>query len=122
MTMAGVCDSVPQNRDGPKPHLPFRAAPTAPFGGIVGTAAEAGTGLALPYSSVDIVKLDGPPSGRLLAADSVGGFAFDRLEPGTYRVRVRWFDHRFEMRDLLVKAATLDTFQGVLRYYRCTGY
>ena len=122
MTMPGVCDSVPPNRQGPRPQLPTLAKPQSSVGAIVGTAAEAETGLALSYSTVNLASLDGPTSGRVVAADSLGGFAFDSLQPGTYRVMVRWFDHRYQTRDFFVKPAAIDTFLAVLRYYRCTGY
>jgi len=122
MTLPASCDSAPPHREGPVPAVPAVALPTPPFGTLVGAVSEAGTSWALPYATIDLTRLDGPAKARLLAADSVGGFALEALEPGTYRFRVRSFDHRFNAQDLRVRSAVVETLLVVLRYFRCTGY
>ena len=97
-------------------------APATRFGAIVGAVSERGTGLALPHATIDIARLDGPPAARLLAADSLGGFVLDTLSVGTYRLRVRWFDHRFQLQELRITAGRVDTVLVALSYYRCVGY
>lgn len=121
MTMPAVCDSAPPHRSGPTPVIPTLSAAATGFGAIVGAVSESGTGLALPHATIDIARLDGPPDPRLFAADSLGGFVLDTLSVGTYRLRVRWFDHRFHLRELRVTAGSVDTVLVALSYYRCVG-
>ena len=90
MTMPAVCDTAPPHREGSAPVIPSLAAPRAPFGAVVGAVSEVGTGLALPYATIDLARSDSAPPGRLLAADSLGGFALDTIPSGTYRLRVRF--------------------------------
>ena len=122
MTIPAVCDSVPPHRHGPAPTIPTLPAPQAPLGAVVGAVSEAGTGLALAYATIDLARLDSLPSGRLLSADSLGGFAIDGLAPGTYSLRVRSFNHRFRLHELHISPAVLETLTVALPYYQCTGY
>ena len=122
MTMPAVCDTAPPHREGSAPVIPSLAAPRAPFGAVVGAVSEVGTGLALPYATIDLARSDSAPPGRLLAADSLGGFALDTIPSGTYRLRVRSFDHRFNVRELRIAPATVETLVVALSYFQCTGY
>lgn len=62
-----------------------------------------------------------PPSGVHPSAipDSLGGFAFDALPPGRYRLFVRAFAHRPDSTTVDVVAGRVDTVSILLQYFGC---
>jgi Carboxypeptidase regulatory-like domain len=98
--------------------------PSAPilrpgFGGVVGTLADSGG--ALPHYPILAVIPGDPPGGPHASAtpDSVGGFAFDALTPGHYRLFVRAFAHRPDSTDVDVSAGRVDTVNITLQFFGC---
>jgi hypothetical protein len=61
------------------------------------------------------------PNGAHASAipDSVGGFAFDALAPGHYRLFVHAFSHRPDSTDIEVVAGRVDTVRILLQYFGC---
>lgn len=89
------------------------------FGGIIGTLADSGG--ALPHYPIMALTPGDSPGGAHASAvpDSVGGFAFDPLVPGHYRLFVRAFAHRPDSTDVDVAAGRVDTVRIVLQYFGC---
>lgn len=108
-----------------KGHVP-QLPPTAPlrpgFGAVIGTLADSGG--ALPHFPIlAVVPGDDPRSPHASATpDSLGGFAFDTLPPGRYRLFVRALGHRPDSTDVEVGAGLVDTVHIVLRLYECVRY
>ncbi|MGI8401121.1 MAG: carboxypeptidase-like regulatory domain-containing protein [Gemmatimonadaceae bacterium] len=101
--------------------LPVAPALRPGFGGIIGTLADAGG--ALPHYPVLAVIPGGETSSTHASAipDSSGGFAFDALRPGHYRLFVRAYSHRRDSTDVEVRAAQIDTVAIVMQLYDCLG-
>jgi hypothetical protein len=120
MTMLGRCTTHVRGK-GPAPQLPMVPALGARFGAVVGTLAESGG--ALPHYPIRaVVPGDDPFSAHASAtADSLGGFAFDSLPPGRYRLFVRAYEHRPDSLDVQVNAGRVDTVRFVLRFFECVG-
>jgi hypothetical protein len=106
---------------GTPPRLPPTPGLRPGFGGVVGTLADAGG--ALPhYPILAVIPGDDPSSPHVTAIpDSSGGFAFDALRPGRYRLFVRAYSHRPDSTDVDVRAAQVDTVSIVMQFYDCLG-
>jgi hypothetical protein len=106
---------------GPTVRLPPAPALSAGFGGIIGTLSDAGG--ALPhYPVLAVLPGDDQNSPHVTAIpDSSGGFAFDALRPGHYRLFVRAYSHRPDSTDVDVRAAQIDTVTIVMQLYDCLG-
>ncbi len=106
---------------GPAVHLPPAPAPRPGFGAIIGTLSDAGG--ALPHYPVLAVIPGGDQNSPHVTAipDSSGGFAFDALRPGHYRLFVRAYSHRPDSTDVDVREAQIDTVPIVMRLYDCLG-
>lgn len=106
---------------GPAVRLPQAPALRPGFGGIVGTLADAGG--ALPHYPVLAFVPGGQSNSTHVTAvpDSSGGFAFDALRPGHYRLFVRAYSHRPDSTDVDVRAAEIDTVAIVMQLYDCLG-
>jgi hypothetical protein len=105
---------------GPAIRLPAAPALRPGFGGIIGTLADAGG--ALPHYPVLAVVPGGDQASHATATpDSSGGFAFDALRPGHYRLFVRAYSHRPDSTDVDVRAAQIDTVTIVMHLYDCLG-
>jgi len=104
---------------GPIPQLPTAPGLKSGFGGIVGTLADAGG--ALPhYSILATVPGDNPNATHATAiADSAGGFVFDALPPGHYRLIVRAFSHRPDSAQVDVAAGQVDTVSLRPQFFDC---
>lgn len=85
----------------------------------MGTLADSGG--ALPhYPIMAVVPGDAPsPVHPSAVPDSLGGFVFDALPPGRYRLFVRAFAHRPDSTDVNVSAGRVDTVGLVLQYFGC---
>jgi len=101
------------------PHLPPAPALKLGYGGVIGTLADAGG--ALPHYSI----LATTPGNSLHAsrasaiADSLGGFAFDSLTPGLYRLFVQPYSHRADSTDIKITAGQIDTVELRPQFYGC---
>ena len=116
--LLGRCSTTIRTR-GPVPRLPIPAALRPGFGGVVGTLADSGG--ALPhYPILAAIPGDAPGSPRVSATpDSLGGFTFDALTPGHYRLFVRAFAHRPDSTDIEVAAGRIDTVNIRLQFFGC---
>lgn len=54
-----------------------------------------------------------------VTADSLGGFVFDALPTGTYRLRVKPFGHLPDSATVDVRAGRVDTVRMMARYFQC---
>lgn len=106
---------------GSAPRLPPAPGLRAGFGAIVGTLSDAGG--ALPHYPVLAAIPGGDPGSPHSTAipDSSGGFVFDALRPGHYRLFVRAYSHRPDSTDVDVRAARIDTVTIVMQLYDCVG-
>ncbi|HEY0527646.1 MAG TPA: hypothetical protein VGD02_02365, partial [Gemmatimonadaceae bacterium] len=84
--LTGRCTNREHSRAS-APRIPPAPAPISGFGAIVGTLADSGG--ALPHYPILAGVPGDPPNAphASATADSVGGFAFASLLPGTYRLR-----------------------------------
>lgn len=118
MTMTGRCSTHVRSK-GPAPQLPAAPSPAPGFGAVIGTLADSGG--ALPhYSILATTPGDAPGSPHAAAtADSVGGFVFNALAPGRYRLLVRAFAHRPDSTSAEVVAGRVDTVRLMPRFFEC---
>jgi hypothetical protein len=54
-----------------------------------------------------------------VVADSLGGFVFDGLSPGVYRLLVRPYSHRPDSTDIKISAGHVDTVALRPPFYGC---
>jgi len=88
---------------------------------VIGTLAD--NGGALPHYPIMALTPGDPPAAAHASAtpDSLGGFAFDALSPGRYRLFVHAYGHRSDSTDVDVGAGRVDTVRFVLQYFGCIG-
>jgi hypothetical protein len=86
---------------------------------VIGTLSDSGG--ALPhYSILASTPGNDPNSPHASAtADSVGGFIFDALPPGRYRLLVRAFAHRPDSAQVDVSAGRVDTVRLSPQFFEC---
>jgi hypothetical protein len=118
LTVTGRCTSHVRSK-GPTPQLPANPSLQPGFGGVIGTLADSGG--ALPhYPILAVTPGDAPGSPHASAtADSVGGFAFNALPPGRYRLLVRALAHRPDSTSVEVVAGRIDTVRIMPRFFEC---
>jgi hypothetical protein len=89
------------------------------LGGVIGTLADSGG--ALPqYPILALTPGDAPNAPHATArADSVGGFVFDGLQPGRYRLFVRAFAHKPDSTQVDVAAGRVDTVALRPIFFQC---
>jgi hypothetical protein len=118
MEMTGRCSTHVRSK-GPTPQLPRNPLLRPGFGAIIGTLADSGG--ALPhYPILASAPGNAPDSPHASAtADSAGGFVFDALPPGRYRLFVRAFGHRPDSTSVDVAAGQIDTVRIVTRLFEC---
>jgi hypothetical protein len=116
--MTGRCTSRVRSK-GVAPQLPGAPSLRPGFGGVIGTLAD--TGGALPHYSILAQPPGNSSSGphATAVADSVGGFVFDALPPGRYRLFVRAFAHRPDSAQVDVSAGQVDTVQLRPQFFEC---
>jgi hypothetical protein len=104
---------------GPVPQLPPAPAARTGLGVVIGTLADSGG--ALPHYSILATTPDGAASSphATATADSVGGFVFEGLPPGRYRLLVRAFAHRPYSTDIGVAAGRVDTVRIMTQFFEC---
>lgn len=118
------CDSTPMKPVGRPVRIPFVPVSSAGFGAVIGSATEAETGDALGHSRVALVaSARGKGQPRIeQGADAYGGFAFNDVVPGEYRLRVRSINHRMQTRELRISANRVEIVRVLLPTLRCHGY
>jgi hypothetical protein len=116
--MTGRC-ATSVHAKGPAPRLPHTPPVRAGFGAVVGTLSDSGG--ALPhYPILASTPGDAPNSPHASAtADSLGGFVFDALPPGRYRLFVRAFAHRPDSTEIEVEAGRVDTVYLSPAFFDC---
>lgn len=104
---------------GPEPRLPPAPSLKSGVGGVVGTVADAGGALG-HYSVLATTPGNSLHAARAtVTADSLGGFVFDGLSPGTYRLLVRPYSHKADSTDITISAGQVDTVQLRPPFYGC---
>ena len=101
------------------PRFPVAPSLKPGLGGVVGTLADSGG--ALPHYPIraEMVGRAPAPSAAIAIPDSLGGFVFDALPPGTYRLYARAYSHRPDSTKVEVVAGQIDTVRIVLPFYTC---
>jgi hypothetical protein len=116
--MTGRCTTRVRAK-GPAPLLPKAPSLRPGLGGIIGTLADSGG--ALPhYSILATAPGDNPNAPHAtVTADSAGGFVFDALTPGLYRLFVRAYAHRPDSADVDIAAGQVDTVRLRPQFFQC---
>ena len=116
--MTGRCSTRVRSK-GVVPQLPASPSLRPGMGGVIGTLSD--TGGALPhYTILATAPGDSPNAAHAtVTADSVGGFAFDTLRPGRYRLFVRAYGHRPDSTDVEVAAGQVDTVRLRPPFFDC---
>jgi hypothetical protein len=116
--LTGRC-STRVHAKGAVPRLPAAPALRLGVGGVIGTLADSGG--ALPhYSILATAPGDSPDAPHATTtADSVGGFVFDALTPGQYRLFVRAFAHKPDSVQVDVAAGRVDTVRLRPQFFEC---
>lgn len=118
MLLTGRCTTHVRSKGTPA-RLPAAPSLRAGVGGIVGTLADSGGALG-HYPILAVTRGDQPNSPHAtVAADTVGGFVFDSLPPGRYRLFVRAFAHRPDSTDVDVAAGRIDTVALRPIFFQC---
>jgi hypothetical protein len=94
------------------------------FGAVTGTVVQAETGDALEGAVVNLRQNSDakPQSQPWRYTDSKGGFAFDSLAPGGYRLQVRRIGEYQDTLTIHTVTGRVDTVRFRMRAYRCYGY
>ena len=123
MQSAAVCDTTPMKPLGRAVEIPDMRRRTD-FGVLTGAVLQDETGDAIEGAAVDLRVLDrAPDSARMWRyTNSKGGFSFDSLKPGTYRVRARRVGESVGIDTIHPRAGQVDTLSLRMRAYRCSGY
>ena len=116
--LTGRCTNL-QRSKGLPPRLPAAPALRPGFGGVIGTLADSGG--ALPQFPVRAQLLSNDPNAAHASAtpDSLGGFVFDSLPPGRYRLYARAFSHKSDSTDIEVGAGQVARVSIVLPFFEC---
>lgn len=118
MLLTGRCTTHVRSK-GTAPRLPAAPSLRPGLGGIVGTLADSGGALG-HYPILAVTPGDRPNSPHATAsADTLGGFVFDSLTPGRYRLFVRAFAHRPDSTDVDVAAGRVDTVALRPIFFQC---
>jgi hypothetical protein len=123
MHSAGVCDTTPMKPLGRAVVIPEMHR-RAGFGVLTGAVLQDETGDAIEGAVVDLRVLDRAPDSAQIwrYTNSKGGFSFDSLNPGTYRLRARRVDQSVGNDTIHPRAGRVDTLSLRMRAYRCYGY
>jgi hypothetical protein len=116
--MTGRCTTRVRAK-GPTALLPQAPTLTSGVGGVIGTLADAGG--ALPHYSILATAPGDAPNAphAAVTADSAGGFVFNALTPGRYRLFVRAYAHRPDSTDVDVLAGQIDTVYLRPQFFQC---
>lgn len=116
--LLGRCSTRVRTK-GPVPRLPPAPSPRAGFGAVIGTLADSGG--ALPHYPILAATPGGAANSphATATADSVGGFVFDALPSGRYRLFVRALAHRPDSTEINVVAGRVDTVRIMTQFFEC---
>ena len=116
--LTGRCTDL-QRAKGPTPRVPTNPVLKPGFGAVVGTLSDAGG--ALPQYPVRAQMLSRDPNAPhgVATPDSLGGFVFDSLPPGRYRLYARAFSHKPDSTDVEVAAGQVARASIVLPFFEC---
>jgi protocatechuate 3,4-dioxygenase beta subunit len=123
MHSAGVCDTTPMKPLGRPVEIPEMHRRTD-FGVLTGTVLQDETGDAIEGAVVDLIVLDRAPDSTQIwrYTNSKGGFSFDSLNPGTYRLRARRVGESVGIDTVQARVGRVDTLSVRMRAFRCYGY
>ena len=118
MLLTGRCTTHLRTA-GKAPQLPPAPSLRPGLGAVIGTLADSGG--ALPsFPILALTPGDFPNSPHATArADSLGGFVFDSLPPGRYRLFVRAFAHKPDSTAVDVSAGRVDTVALRPIFFQC---
>jgi hypothetical protein len=116
--MTGRCTTHVRNK-GAVAKLPTAPSLRPGVGGVIGTLADSGG--ALPHYAILATAPGDSPSAphATVTADSLGGFVFDALPPGRYRLFVRAYAHRPDSTQVDVAAGQVDTVRLRPQFFQC---
>ena len=117
------CDSTPMKPLGRRTQIPeVKLRLNAAV--LTGLVVQKETGDAIEGATIELRDLNPTPnpSRPFRYSDSKGGFAFDSVAPGSYRVLVRRIGEYTEADTVHPAASRVDTLRFRLRAYRCHGY
>lgn len=101
------------------PQLPGAPSLRPGLGGVIGTLADSGGALPL-FPILALTPGDAPSSPHAtVRADTAGGFVFDSLPPGRYRLFVRAFAHKPDSTEVDVAAGHIDTVALRPIFFQC---
>jgi hypothetical protein len=86
---------------------------------VIGTLADSGGALPQYPVRAAMVSRDANAPHATATPDSLGGFAFDLLPPGRYRLYARAYSHKPDSAEVQVEAGAVDTVNMVLTYFQC---
>ena len=116
--LTGRCTNQQRTKASP---ARFPATPVVKpgLGAVIGTLSDAGG--ALPQYPVRAQMQSNDPNAPHATAtpDSLGGFVFDSLPPGRYRLYARAFSHRPDSTDVEVAAGRVARATIVLPFFEC---
>jgi hypothetical protein len=123
MHSVGACDTTPMKPYGRVVEIP-NAHRRTDFGVLTGVVVQDETGDALEGAVVDLRIISNPTdSARIWRyTNSKGGFSFDSLAPGVYRLRVRRIGEASDTATIRSSADRVDTLTLRMHAYRCFGY
>jgi hypothetical protein len=123
MLAAPVCDTTPMKPFGRAVEVPEMRRRTD-FGVLTGVVLQDETGDAIEGAVVDLRVIDRVPDSAHIwrYTNSKGGFSFDSLKPGTYRLLARRVGESVGIDTIHPRAGRVDTLSVRMRAYRCYGY
>ena len=123
MTDPPVCDTTPMKPLGRRVEIPA-ITPRPNQAALTGSVVQAETGDAIVAAAISLrpVKPTPKPVEPHRYSNPEGGFSFDDLDPGAYRVLVRRIGESLDTATIQLVAGRVDTLSFRLRAYRCYGY
>ena len=123
MLADAVCDTTPMKPLGRAVRIP-PVTPSLNTGALTGIVYQRETGDALARAAVGIVLAADASRGNYSEhyTDDQGGFTFDSVAPGRYRVRIRRISEYVDSASYEAVSGRVDTLQIAMRAYRCSGY
>lgn len=115
------CDSTPMKPLGRQVEIP-NVRVLAQFGTITGAIVQAETEDAVQGAAVGLMRIADGEDQPWRSTDSKGGFVFDSVVPGRYRLRARRVGMYPDTLTIHPSAGRVDTVRLRLRTYRCSGY
>ena len=123
MTDMVECDTTPMKPLGRRVEIP-EVTPRPNQAALTGSVVQIETGDAIDYAVIDLRPSNPPPKPVQIwkHGNAKGGFSFDSVAPGVYKVRVRRLGEYSDTAVIQLTAGRVDTLLFRLRAYRCYGY